>query len=112
MDTIARLLRRAGYRCVTAASAEDAIARLDVESPDLVVTDLHLPGIDGLVVARHARAHRPPIPVVLMSGYVRPETHRQIREAGEVVYLTKPFGNVDLLSAVQRAFGGPGHSSG
>ena len=45
-DTLARLLGRADYTCLTAASGEDGIRMIECESPDLVGTDLHMPGID------------------------------------------------------------------
>jgi CheY-like chemotaxis protein len=67
------------------------------------VTDLRMPGMDGLAVARHARQHRPPIPVILMTGYATSETHEDVRRMGGTTYVTKPFANADLVDAVRRA---------
>ena len=108
LDTLERLLGRFGYRCLTASSGAEAMQVIQAESPDLVVTDLHMPGMDGAAVARCARAHCPPIPVVLMTAYPARMPHRQVQEAGATIQVAKPFANLDLVHAVQRALGDPG----
>jgi len=104
-ETLVRLLGRFGYSCLTAASGAEAMEAIEAESPDLVVTDLHMPRIDGVAVARGARAHRPPIPVVLLTAYPMRGGHSQVQEAGATIHLAKPFANRDLVRAVQRALG-------
>lgn len=103
LDTLVRLLGRQGYTCRVAFSGDDGIQAIDAESPDVVVTDLRMPGIDGLAVARYARQHRPPIPVILMTAYATSETHQDVRRMGGTTYVTKPFASADLLDAVRRA---------
>ena len=60
-----------------------AIAFIDAEAPDVVVTDLHMSGIDGMAVARHAQGQRPPIPVVLMMACATREAERQAHSRAE-----------------------------
>ncbi len=103
LQTLVRLLGRFGYRCLTASSADEAIGLMAVESPDVVVTDLRMPGMDGVAVARRARERTPPIPVVLMTVYHTRETERRAEAVGVTIHLAKPFANVDFVSAVQRA---------
>jgi CheY-like chemotaxis protein len=79
LDTLRRLLGRCGYTCLTASSGAEAIALIDAEAPDVVVTDLHMSGIDGMAVARHAQGQRPPIPVVLITACATREAERQAR---------------------------------
>jgi CheY-like chemotaxis protein len=105
-DTLVRVLGRLGYSCLTASSGAEAMQVIQAESPDLVVTDLHMPGIDGVAVARYAREHSPPIPVVLMTAYRMRGSHREAQEAGATIHLSKPFANLDLVRAVERALGG------
>ena len=102
-ETLARLLGRFGHKCLVAASGSEAIDLIDTMTPDLVVTDLHMPGMDGIAVMRRARQESPPIPVVLMTAYPTADTRREAERAGGVVYLAKPFANADMLEAVQRA---------
>ena len=104
LDTLVRLLGRQGYTCRVASSGDDGIRAMEAESLDLVVTDLRMSdGMDGLAVARHARQHCPPIPVILMTAYATSETHRDVRRMGGATYLTKPFANADLVDAVRQA---------
>src|SRR3990170_6530586 len=56
LETCVRLLRQVGHSCLTARSGREAIALIDAEHPDLVVTDLRLPTLNGLAVTRHARS--------------------------------------------------------
>jgi CheY-like chemotaxis protein len=98
-----RLLRRVGHASLRAYTGSDAITLIDREGPDLVVADLRLPGADGLAVARHARGHVPPIPVILITAYDSPQARSAARESGVGIYLAKPFSNTAFLDAVERA---------
>ena len=104
--TLVRLLGRSGYTCLTASSGRDAIDTIDAQSLDLVVTDLQMPGFDGLAVTPHTRTRGPPIPVVLMTAYPAPESQEQARRAGAAVHLAKPFPNAALPVAVQQPLQG------
>jgi CheY-like chemotaxis protein len=97
-----RLLLRLGHVSLGAHTGTEALALIDREEPDLVVSDLRLPGADGLAVTRHARRHVPPIPVILITAYDSPESKRAASESGAEVYLAKPFSNAAFLDAVQR----------
>jgi CheY-like chemotaxis protein len=101
--TCERLLQRAGHESLRAHTGPDAIALIDGERLDLVVADLRLPGVDGLVVARHARGHVPPIPVILITAYDSPQARSAARESGVGIYLAKPFSNATFLDAVRQA---------
>jgi len=101
-----RLLRPLGHVWLSATTGLDAIALIDREGPDLVVTDLRLPGADGLAVARHARAHVPPIPVILITAYDSTRARSAASDAGVGAYLPKPFANAALLNAVRRLLAG------
>jgi CheY-like chemotaxis protein len=98
-----RLLQRLGHSCLRAHTGPDAVALIDREHPDLVVTDFRLPGTDGLAVARHARQHIPPIAVILITAYDSPQARSAALESGAGTYLPKPFSNRAFVDAVQRA---------
>lgn len=108
--TCARLLRRKGYRCLTASSGREAIGLMDAERPDLVVTDLSMPVADGLLVTRHARRRVPPVPVVLMTAYASRDSELDAREAGAAAFVKKPFTLQELMSAIELALAQPSAS--
>jgi CheY-like chemotaxis protein len=111
LDNCERVLRRAGHVCLQARTGADAIALIDRETPDLVVTDLRLSGADGLAVASHARSRVPPIPVVLITAYDSRESRSAARERGVAAYLAKPFSNAAFLDVVRDSLAA-GRSSG
>jgi CheY-like chemotaxis protein len=97
-----RLLRPLGHECLSCGGGLDAIALMDRETLDLVVTDLRLPGADGFAVARHARSRVPPIPVIMITAYDSAWARQGAREASVAAYLPKPFTNAALLDLVRR----------
>ena len=103
VETLVRLLGRAGYTCLGASTGAEAIALMDSDSPSLVVSDLHMPGQDGLAVARHARDKRPPIPVVLMTAYPTRQTEQRADTLGGIIHVSKPFTNAHMLDVVRKA---------
>jgi CheY-like chemotaxis protein len=112
--TCAQILTQHGYACLTASAGSEAIAMMDAERPDLVVTDLHMLGVDGLAVARHARTRVRPIPVILMTAWRAPAAVREGLLAGAAAHLAKPFANADLVGTVRHVLGeaGFGHPTG
>jgi CheY-like chemotaxis protein len=115
-DAVVRLgtlnLTRLGYRvtgCTDPATALKEFLR-DPEGIDAVVTDLSMPGMSGFDCAREMLAIRPDLPIVLTSGYVRPEDEAQAREIGIRAVCSKPAALNELgktLGEVMGAASGP-----
>ena len=97
-----RALTRAGYAVDAAADAEEAAGRFALPAPALLLSDVSLPGQDGLALARAARAAWPGLPVLLMSGYAEAALGTDLAAEG-IGFLGKPFGPAELLAAVARA---------
>jgi two-component system cell cycle response regulator DivK len=100
----ATTLEHAGYRCVVASNAREALAELKREPPRLVVMDLNLPVMDGLQLTRWFKGDplTQDIPVLAVTAYALPEDDRIVREAGCDGYLTKPFDPQALVELVRR----------
>jgi CheY-like chemotaxis protein len=107
LATCSRLLRRHGYRCLTASSGREAIDLIGAEHPDLVVTDLAMPVADGLLVTRHARRHVPPVPVVLMTAYGSRDAEWDAWAAGAAAFVRKPFTLEELRGAIEAVLAAP-----
>lgn len=102
VETCVRLLRGLGFLCIAADSGPRAIALMQSEKPDLVVTDLSLPIGDGFQVSRHALTHSPAIPVIIITAYNSTENIERARMLGVSDYLAKPVSNGDLTQAVRK----------
>ncbi|MBI4515170.1 MAG: PAS domain S-box protein [Deltaproteobacteria bacterium] len=111
---VTRLLKRLGYRVSGYTRAEEALAavRADPGQFDLVVTDLSMPGMSGLEVARELSRLRPDLPVVLASGYITEELRAAAPEVGVRQLIYKPNTVEELCLAVQRLAGVPKESHG
>jgi DNA-binding response OmpR family regulator len=94
-------LEQAGYRAGTAASAEDALAQVELERPDLILLDVGLPGMDGLEALKHFQYDKD-IPVILVTARRRELDTILGLELGADSYITKPF-NPDVLLAHVKA---------
>lgn len=106
-DSILALLRynmeSEGYRCAEARDGEEALLRIEEESPDLIVLDWMLPLLSGIEVCRRIRrspAHRR-LPIVMLTA--RGEEADKIRalDAGADDYITKPFSQAELVARVR-----------
>jgi DNA-binding NtrC family response regulator len=103
VDIIAMVLRREGYDVASCTDARLALEMLAQEPFDLLITDLRMPGPDGLEVLRRARAACPELPVILMTAHASVSTAIAAMKEGAVDYVEKPFDNDELKSLVRRA---------
>ena len=101
-DILTWALSAEGYRVTTAGNGEEALARVESEEFDVIVTDIVMPGIDGLEVLERSRVLSPRAAVIVMTAYAALETAIAALRRGASDYLEKPF-SVDLLKErVQR----------
>ncbi|MDP7111405.1 MAG: sigma-54 dependent transcriptional regulator [Myxococcota bacterium] len=101
--SLGRILARAGYDVVEAASGAEALDRLRSRSTAVLLTDLKMPGMDGVELLRAARLVSPDIEVVLMTAYGTVETAVEAMKEGAYDFLTKPLKRHDVLQAVSKA---------
>jgi DNA-binding NtrC family response regulator len=98
-----RILELAGYRCVATSKPEEALRFLESERPDLFLTDLRMPGKDGIEMLRLANQIDPQMPVVVLTGYASLESAVAAVKAGAFDFLPKSFSNDQLRLSVERA---------
>ena len=92
-----------GYDVETAEDAETALLQLGEWQPDLIITDIHMPGMDGLALLAAVREKEPDIPVVLLTAFGSLKTAVDAIKAGAFDYLSKPFIVDDIRLVVRRA---------
>jgi two-component system response regulator GlrR len=96
-------LRARGFRVTAVGSAEQALAQIAVDPPRVVVSDVRLPGQDGLALFEEIRRTRPTLPVILLTAHGNIPDAVDATSRGVFGYLTKPFDSQILLEKIDRA---------
>jgi two-component system cell cycle sensor histidine kinase/response regulator CckA len=100
-----RALTRQGYTVLTAEHGEAALELLaSSERPDLLISDVVMPTMDGPTMVRHARERYPDLPILFMSGYAEEQLRDSIN-IDNAHFLPKPFSVQELAEAAKRALG-------
>ena len=103
--TVAKLaLSKAGYQVVEAVDGQDAVDKLNIHKPNLIVCDVNMPRMDGLPFARHVKAsptHKF-IPMIMLTTESQEAKKAEGKAAGVRAWITKPFQPSQLVDAVAR----------
>jgi len=98
-----RLIRSAGWKVETFASAQEFLARSRTELPNCVLLDLQLPGLSGLDLQKRMAEVGLEIPIVFLTGHGNIPVSVQAMKAGAVQFLTKPVDEQELFQAIEEA---------
>ena len=96
-------LRSAGYQMLTADSGERAIEIFGQQKADLVICDIKMPKMNGIATISRLREQDPGLPVVVLTGYLGPQTIEECEQLGGVEVVRKPFLFRELSKAVKVA---------
>ena len=100
-----RILEQDGYTNVrSTTNSEQAVALYDELEPDLILLDLHMPGLDGFAVMERLEpriASDTFLPILILTADIRPEIKRQALSAGAKDFVTKPFDRTEVLLRIQ-----------
>jgi DNA-binding NtrC family response regulator len=96
-------LQGEGMRGIGLGRGEWITSAIDTHRPDVVLLDIHLPGLDGLQILELLRLRWPSLPVVVMTAFGGFETGELARRCGATGYLEKPFRMADLMTELARA---------
>jgi CheY-like chemotaxis protein len=102
-ECLAALLDRAGHSAIVFNNASAAIRHIERYEPDLVITDIFMPEMDGFEVLRHIKSHFPFLPILAMSGNLEAFGDLYLESIvlqGAVAALSKPFTTAELLSSI------------
>ena len=102
VKTMARVLKSSGMNVLEASSGEDAMAVLRSQDhvPELVVTDMMLPGMSGMHLVEKLRTSSPELRVLFVSGYAGDDLTQSIRIDDKTAFIAKPFTGRQLISRV------------
>lgn len=91
------------HECHTADRAQQALAYLDMETYDAVLTDLSMPGLSGRALLKHIQAKHSATPVIVITGEFDETERKELLNLGAFAYFTKPFQLEEIEEAVGRA---------
>jgi two-component system response regulator AtoC len=97
-----RIAESVGFKCAEADSAETALAYLDSESPNIILTDLKLPNMSGVELLRQVKIQLPRTEIAIMTGHGTIDSAVQAMKFGAYDYVTKPFRVDELKLTLQR----------
>ena len=100
---LSSLLTQAGWSAAHVVSGEAAIEAVARESFDAVLTDLRMPGMDGLALLRELKSHAPEIPVVMLTAHGTVARAVEAMKAGAADFLTKPFDRDEVVYTIDKA---------
>lgn len=101
-DFVKVLLGRHGYEVLTVGDVAAALATLEIEPPDLILTDLDLPWMKGTELVRALSERGSKIPVIVITGMDDAQERRKAVELGCAEFLVKPVTNTTLLESIER----------
>ncbi|RPI07404.1 MAG: response regulator, partial [Acidobacteriales bacterium] len=102
-NMLSRILNARGYTTVAAAGAQAALSAIDKRKFDVIVSDICMPGMDGISFVRAVREVDADTPVIFLTGSPSLETAREAVELGAFRYLVKPLNKAELEMTVARA---------
>ena len=103
-EMLAELLQQAGYRVLLAPGAEQALAMLEAQPVDLILSDLVMPGMDGMALLKQVVERYPALPFVVVTAYGSVGSAVEAMQAGAADYLEKPFNSDVLRLTIRRVF--------
>lgn len=100
-ESVGTFFRSAGIKLVKFAAAEDLLAFPDLAGMDFLITDLHMPGMNGLELQRELQRRGHQVPVILMTAFPTPEAREEAKRLGIAAFVTKPTDPEMLLEQVE-----------
>jgi len=104
-EMLVDIINSLGYQPIEAKDAREGIRILQKQDVDLMLLDIHMPGIRGTDLLKHLRSKGRQIPVIVVSGYLQKDVFEEIREMNVRAALTKPISVKRLTDEIQKVLG-------
>lgn len=109
LDSLRELLTMEGFEIITATNGEEAMYKFYMYTPDIIITDLRMPKMDGFALIEKIKKtdNLKSVPIIVFSANVSPENESKSLEAGAALFLKKPCMIEMLLQAIRKLIGEP-----
>jgi FixJ family two-component response regulator len=97
------IIRSLGYALATYESAEDFLGSENINDTSCLITDVHMPGLNGVELYQRLRADGFAVPTIVVTGQPDETMRREVLAAGAIAFLSKPFGKQALLDCLKAA---------
>lgn len=106
-DLLGKVLKNAGYDVVEAVDGVDGLEKFDQSAPDLVITDLNMPNMDGIgfVTGARGKENGKTVPILVLTTETNEALKQRAKQAGATGWLTKPFNPARLTKLVDQLTG-------
>lgn len=110
LKTIGKLLEIEGYYVTTSLSGKEALAIIEREEIDLVITDIRMPSMNGvetisIMIERCKEKERQAPPFIFITGYADEEVNQKAQDLDPADFIIKPFNQIDFLQSIKAALG-------
>lgn len=95
-ESLKDILQEEGYNVRTAANALSGLSEIERDPPDLIISDIRLPDINGLELLKRVKQEYPNVEIIIMTAYCEAESYLEAKEKGAFEYITKPI-NIPIL---------------
>jgi len=102
-ESVERLVESAGYSHLVFSSAEEFLQSGTLAIANCLITDVRMPGMDGIELQRRIRLDRPDLPVIFISAHHDDEARQRALDEGAMRFLYKPFDGAELLRTIEAA---------
>jgi len=104
-EMLVEIITSLGYQAIEAKDAREGIRILQKQDVDLMLLDIHMPGIRGTDLLKHLRSKGRQVPVIVVSGYLQKDVFEQVREMNVQAVLAKPIQLKRLTDEIQKILG-------
>ncbi len=99
------ILMKKNYNVIHANNGLEAIKFVEEEVIDLILMDIKMPIMDGITACRIIKKNNPSIPIIMQSGYIDKEVHKQALDAGSKAIVIKPYSRLELFEIIEQQLG-------
>ena len=109
--TLLKLLKKEGYTPIVAKSGEEALEKIKISDFDLIITDVRMPGLDGIETIRQIRGYlqqnnKKPVPEIVITGFANEESYKQAVQLKVKDYIFKPFDLKQFIDIIKKNLNG------